>query len=245
MRTAEFELQEQNRVQPENSAAEPPRILFLARPDVVTRSLVRAIADSFEDYQVELVGDCTGREKKVALVAVHAGQQADVGATALRLRGLYPEAMIALLVSGPLHVPANADDLMSRGLLQGIVPLSLALSTWLAAFGLLLAGGMYMPVEMMMGHQGRDQGGRGERKPEPASLDLSEVADLTQRERDVLNLLAAGLQNKIIAARLNLSEHTVKVHVHNIIRKLRVHNRTQAAAHWLTASSQRPDNAAH
>jgi DNA-binding CsgD family transcriptional regulator len=42
--------------------------------------------------------------------------------------------------------------------------------------------------------------------------------------------MSDGLQNKIIAAKMDLSEHTVKVHVHNIIRKLKVHNRTQAAA---------------
>jgi DNA-binding NarL/FixJ family response regulator len=42
--------------------------------------------------------------------------------------------------------------------------------------------------------------------------------------------MSDGLQNKIIAVKMELSEHTVKVHVHNIIRKLKVHNRTQAAA---------------
>ena len=46
----------------------------------------------------------------------------------------------------------------------------------------------------------------------------------------MLGLLSQGLQNKLIADRLELSEHTVKVHVHNLIRKLHVHNRTQAAA---------------
>ncbi len=245
MASAEFDFEDESRMSPDNSTAEPQRILFLARPDVVTRTLARAVADSYEAYQVDLVSACNGEEKKVALVAVHAGQQADVAATTMRLRRLYPDAAIALLVNGPLHVPADADDLMARGLVQGIVPISLALSTWLAAFGLLLAGGIYMPLEMMVSHGGRDHAGRSEARPAPQQLDLSEATDLTQRERDVLNLLSAGLQNKIIAARLNLSEHTVKVHVHNIIRKLRVHNRTQAAAHWLTTSSQRPDSPAH
>jgi DNA-binding NarL/FixJ family response regulator len=53
---------------------------------------------------------------------------------------------------------------------------------------------------------------------------------LSTREGQVLELMSEGLQNKLIAAKMELSEHTVKVHVHNIIRKLKVHNRTQAAA---------------
>jgi hypothetical protein len=39
-----------------------------------------------------------------------------------------------------------------------------------------------------------------------------------------------GNQNKIIAAAFGLSEHTVKIHIHNIITKLGVHNRTEAVA---------------
>jgi len=53
---------------------------------------------------------------------------------------------------------------------------------------------------------------------------------LTVREREILQLVSEGFQNKIIANRMALSEHTVKAHVHNLIAKLRVTNRTQAAA---------------
>ena len=53
---------------------------------------------------------------------------------------------------------------------------------------------------------------------------------LTVREREILELLSEGHQNKLIAHKMSLSEHTVKVHVHNLLSKLRVSNRTQAAA---------------
>ena len=56
------------------------------------------------------------------------------------------------------------------------------------------------------------------------------IAALTAREREILQLVSQGCQNKIIADRMALSEHTVKAHVHNLIAKLRVTNRTQAAA---------------
>jgi NarL family two-component system response regulator LiaR len=59
---------------------------------------------------------------------------------------------------------------------------------------------------------------------QPASF-----ADFTPRERDVLRLLAEGFANKEIARRLSLSEKTVKTHVSNILQKLGVADRTQAA----------------
>ena len=52
---------------------------------------------------------------------------------------------------------------------------------------------------------------------------------LTERETDVLRLLALGKANKEIAAELNVSETTVKTHVSNILMKLGVPSRTQAA----------------
>jgi DNA-binding NarL/FixJ family response regulator len=54
------------------------------------------------------------------------------------------------------------------------------------------------------------------------------VAELTPREQQVLEGLELGLPNKLIAARLNLSENTVKMHIQHIMRKCSAHNRTEA-----------------
>jgi two-component system, NarL family, nitrate/nitrite response regulator NarL len=55
------------------------------------------------------------------------------------------------------------------------------------------------------------------------------VSDLTPREKEVLQLLAAGLTNKEIGIRLDIAENTVKNHLKNILAKLHLQNRVQAA----------------
>ena len=54
------------------------------------------------------------------------------------------------------------------------------------------------------------------------------LAQLSPRELDVLRLVGKGLSNKEIAAQLNVVEGTIKIHVTNVLAKLRVADRTQA-----------------
>ncbi len=53
---------------------------------------------------------------------------------------------------------------------------------------------------------------------------------LTNRERQVIDLLGEGLSNKEIATRLHIAVHTVKSHVHNVLEKLALHSRLEVAA---------------
>ena len=78
--------------------------------------------------------------------------------------------------------------------------------------------------------------GRSIMSPEAAEVlaDDGETAaasggDLTEREREILALLAQGLSNKKIAERLEISEYTVRNHVSQVIAKLGVANRSEAA----------------
>jgi DNA-binding NarL/FixJ family response regulator len=66
------------------------------------------------------------------------------------------------------------------------------------------------------------------RGPRPGTA--ANPADLTDREMEVLALLAAGLTNSAIAARLTLSGRTVENHVSAILRKLGARTRAQATA---------------
>lgn len=61
------------------------------------------------------------------------------------------------------------------------------------------------------------------------NLDKIKLDSLTERERELLKLLSGGMNNKVIAEKLSLSERTVKNHLSNIFKKLDVADRTQAA----------------
>ncbi len=63
---------------------------------------------------------------------------------------------------------------------------------------------------------------------------------LTEREREILGLIAEGISNKEIGLQLHLTEKTVKHYVTNILQKLQVHNRVQAAIMAHKTDSTRP-----
>jgi DNA-binding CsgD family transcriptional regulator len=78
-----------------------------------------------------------------------------------------------------------------------------------------------------------------------SGADASEAAPLTPREREVLVLVAAGLQNKEVAQKLGLSLATVRNHVHNILAKLGLHSKLEAVAlafrnGWVEAAGDGP-----
>jgi DNA-binding NarL/FixJ family response regulator len=66
------------------------------------------------------------------------------------------------------------------------------------------------------------------RRPPPGSGPPAQLAELSDRELDVLKLIAQGLSNAEIAAALFLSEATIKTHVTHILTKLRLRDRVQA-----------------
>jgi two-component system NarL family response regulator len=63
------------------------------------------------------------------------------------------------------------------------------------------------------------------------NLEHSEPTPLLDSERELLKLIAEGYENTEIAARLSFSESTVKRHLRNILEKLQLHNRVQAAVY--------------
>lgn len=72
-------------------------------------------------------------------------------------------------------------------------------------------------------------------KQESAPPSRPAMPDLTPRETEVLKLLARSLNNREIGERLFITENTVKNHVRNILEKLQVHSRTEAAIYAVRA----------
>ncbi len=86
-----------------------------------------------------------------------------------------------------------------------------------------------MPLERLLEAIRKVQRGEQYIPPEiSARMSGRVISQLSSREIEVLTLVAKGLSNKEIAARLDLVEGTVKVHLTNILGKLRVADRTQA-----------------
>jgi len=67
-------------------------------------------------------------------------------------------------------------------------------------------------------------------RPSPQETAEAALAELTEREHQVLSLLSAGLRNREIAERLFITEATVKTHVRHVLEKLGFRNRAEAAA---------------
>lgn len=106
------------------------------------------------------------------------------------------------------------------------LPMNQQFDIWLSIMRLLLCGGKYIPEELLEGMSSDTVANR----TAPADTYLS---DLTDREREVLALVSEGKPNKTIASELELSEHTIKLHIHHVITKLGARNRTEAAIMFL------------
>jgi two-component system nitrate/nitrite response regulator NarL len=79
---------------------------------------------------------------------------------------------------------------------------------------------------------------RGDMRDSKTSGPFSE---LTPRESEILELMAAGQGNKVIARNLGISDGTVKLHVKAVLRKLDVHSRVEAAVMYIEYSHQSAD----
>lgn len=176
---------------------------------------IRALIGAESDMQL-VAEACTGREAveqfrvhrpDVTLMDVQMPDMTGIEAI-IAIRSEFPEARIIVLstYSGDVQVVRALKAGARAYMLKGNVNKEL-----LATIRAVHAGQKRIPAEVATGlaeHTGED--------------------DLTQREIDVLRLIAAGNANKEIAAQLDLAEDTIKRHVTNILSKLGANDRTHA-----------------
>lgn len=118
----------------------------------------------------------------------------------------------------------------------GYLPMNVAPDVWRAILRLLMHEELHLPcfladcVPAAQDSVTPPVPKPGADLPEP-SAKLPLFSKLTKREKQVLRLVSQGESNKTIAAKLGITEHTVKLHMHNVSGKIGVNNRT-AAAHF-------------
>jgi DNA-binding NarL/FixJ family response regulator len=220
---------------PDNLAERRRMIRFVTPAGTIADSLVRALEHEFPWLSVELIDrpDAAGSSSKhpVSLIFIDNTLIRAVEQGLPELKRLHPEALIGV-VQRDNASPKLSADIFDVPLINGVLPMNLRLDIWLSVIRLMLCGGEYFPPDLHIRYASR--GGEAHvaswyTKPN-GYLPSAHIAELTAREIQILEMVSRGLQNKTIAAEFRLSEHTVKVHLHNIISKLGTHNRTEAAA---------------
>jgi two-component system, NarL family, nitrate/nitrite response regulator NarL len=179
------------------------------------------------DPQLELVGEASSGEEGIALAAA---REPDLILLDLNMKGLSGiDPLKRLRDSGSdarivmLTVSDSADDLVAAiragadgYLLKDMDPELLLNRIREALFGRMVIS------DSLTGALA--QALRGE-----SVTATRDAAQLTERERDILSCLAAGMSNKLVARELNITEGTVKVHVKNLLKKLNFRSRVEAA----------------
>jgi len=148
----------------------------------------------------------------------------------------YPDAILCLTFNGEYKSKQHIRECLKTGVINNVIPMNLRLDLWLYAVQIMLHGGSYMPpdlVELLEIDRNLQIEKARKMVADNRGNGSGAVSTLTPREREVLALIARGQQNKNIAANLSLSEHTIKLHIHHIISKMGVSNRTEAAAAFL------------
>ena len=166
---------------------------------------------------------------------IREGAEPDLVLMDLRLPGMSGTAAIRVLKGAnkalPIVIVSAADDPQeAQAAVQagasGLVLRSTPASDMVAALRTILAGEVHVPAAWRPPHHHS----AGEQPPTGAapSVDDDGTGHLTLRQIEVLTLMAQGASNKAIAARLDLTEKTVKAHLTRVFKFLGVVNRTQA-----------------
>lgn len=209
----------------------PQITLVLADDHAIWRGGVRSL---LEDTEFQVIGEASSgreavekvRELNPNMVLLDIRMAGGDGLDALAsIKAECPQVAVVMLTTydNPTYMARAVAGGASGYLLKGVEYESFIASLRAVANG-----------EMLLS---REELTRSLRGLDPSSSTAAElIQPLSQRETEVLQLLATGLSNKEIAPILFVSESTVKTHVEHIIRKLGVSDRVQAAV-WAARQS--------
>ena len=172
---------------------------------VGTASGLQGAAEDWEDLDVLLIQD--------------SGESADELLDSLEDNTLARQTPILLLLE---HVTQSKTNRAIQLGIRSVLPADVAPEQIISAINAVAKG----LLVLQPGEQAIAAASSQSRNGEPTEL----FEPLTPREKEVLQMLATGLGNKQIAARLKISEHTAKFHVASILGKLGASSRTEAVS---------------
>lgn len=195
-----------------------PNILLADDHDLV-RDTIAAYLETVDDFKVQTAANLeealelmSGLDSIDLLILDYHMPGMD-GLNGLnRARQAFPATKVALM-SGVANREV-ANKAMENGA-NGFIPKSLKAVSLVNAIKFVLSGERYFPFDF----------GQADERAESSGV----FATLSDREMQTLEQLCIGLSNKEIARNLGIQEVTVKLHVKNVLAKLGVSNRTQAA----------------
>ena len=214
--------------------------LILVDPRELTRGCLTSWLSTLHEFQVIGIPDL---DHSLHGDIIHQAGAVIINATApifpeewldARIKWLFAHVPdLPLVLIGEDNDTRITQMLVDRPHLRGYIPTSCSMELAATTIRLVIAGGTYVP-RISDGRRAWTEGPlpmpleSPEPGPPPCASTVN-LTNLTPRERAVLDLLQRGKPNKIISHRLCMSQSTVKAHVHNIITKLKVRNRTEAA----------------
>ena len=209
------------------------KILLVDDHSLITDALRVLLLDIDPNANVFTAGDAAGAER---LLDQH--PDADLMLLDLGIPGASGTSVLeALVAKAPdlkiLVLSGVQDQRSVMRVLQlgaaGFVPKSMASETLVSAIKFVLSGGVYIPADLLDDvTRGAAMLGLPERGRDMLGQPASNRVQLTERQEQVLQLLARGAPIKIICRELGLSEGTVKTHVTAIYRAFGASNRTEA-----------------
>jgi DNA-binding NarL/FixJ family response regulator len=215
-----------------SATSDDDQILIYLDPRAFTRDCVgRWLQSSLSGFRVDVLPDpeqiasAPNAGGRIRAVIISTGSERMSSGAIVGLLARVGE----LLPSVPVAVLSDYEDAENiRGAfglgVRGYIPTSLASLVAVGAMHLVCLGGTFAPPAILLSQGDRPQSVAGE----PA------IEGFTPRQAQILDCLRRGMANKLIAYELSMCESTVKVHVRNIMKKLKATNRTQVV--YLTRS---------
>lgn len=196
---------------------DPPSVVIIEKRHLIRGCLERCIGELFGCPTVSFSDMESWRQvaPNIHTLVIIVGWEKGNPEAILELNQVKPDAPVIVMSDAP--GVAEIEKSFKCGA-RGYVSSNITIEVVVEAIRLVSAGGIFVPAEILLQASSvEDYAARAER------------VIFTAREKCVVDALRKGKANKAIAHELKLSESTVKLHVHNIMRKLQAKNRTEVA----------------